>query len=61
MTPRSADDRAIYSSIVVDVSSWVCNLDAQMMGQPAYEIIQPERELEVDGSVSANEQDQFPQ
>ena len=31
-----ADDRAMYSAIVVDVATWVCNLDAQMMGQPAY-------------------------
>ena len=51
----------MYSAIVVDVATWVCNLDAQMMGQPAYEIIQTDQDLAVDGSVSANERDQFPQ
>ena len=61
MTPHSADERAVYSAIVVDVAMWVCNLDAQMMGQSAYVIIQPERDLAVDGSISANEWDHFPQ
>ena len=51
----------MYSAIVVGVATLVCYLDAQMMGQPEYEIIQPDRDLAVDGSVSANEWDQFPQ
>ena len=46
---------------MVEVATWVCNLDAQMMGQPAYEIIQPEQYLAVDGSLSENEQEHFPQ
>ena len=61
MTLQIADDRAMYSAIVVDVAMWVYNLYAQIMGEPAYEIIQPERDLAVDRSVSENERDQFPQ
>ena len=61
MTLRSADYRAMYSAIEVDVATWVCNLDAQTMGQPTYDIFQPERDLAVDGSVLANERDRFPQ
>ena len=61
MTLQSANERAMYSDIVAEVSMWVCNFVAQMMGQSAYVIIQPERELAADGFVSANEQDKFPQ
>ena len=61
MTLQIADDRVLYSAIVVEMEKWACNLDAQIMGQPEYVIIQPERDLAVDGSVLANEKYQFPQ
>ena len=51
MTLWSAYDRAMYSAIVVEVVTLVCNLDAQMMGKPSYMIIQPKRDLAMDGSV----------
>ena len=61
MTSCSADDRAMYSYIAVDVATRVCNLEYQMMGQPEYVIIQPDQDLSADGSVSENERDQFSQ
>ena len=46
-----AVDRAMYSAFVVERAVSVCNLDAQVTGQPAYVMAHPECDLEVVGSV----------
>jgi hypothetical protein len=51
----------MYSAIVVEVAMCVCSLEAQMMGQPTYKIIQPKRDLAVDWLNSEKALDQFPQ
>ena len=61
MTLWSTNDRVMYSDIVLEVAMRVYIVDAQIMVQPVYVIIQPERYLAVYGSILVNEQDQFPQ
>ena len=50
----------MYSASVVDNAVMVCILDAQVMGAPAKQTIQPERDLEVIGSMWASFWCQFP-
>ena len=47
-------ERAMYSASVVDNAVMVCILDAQVMGTPAKQTIQPERNLDVIGSTWAS-------
>ena len=44
----------MYSASVVDNAVMVCILDAQVMGAPAKQTIQPEQDLEVIGSTWAS-------
>ena len=41
----------MYSASVVESTVMVCNLEAQVMGAPANLTIQPERDVEVIGSM----------
>ena len=50
----------MYSTSVVDKAVMVCILDAQVMGAPAKQTIQPKRDLEVIGSTWASFWCQFP-
>ena len=44
ITSRSAVDSAMYSASVVDSAMVVCILEDQIIGQPAYQMINPVRE-----------------
>ena len=50
----------MYSASVVDKAVIVCILDAQVMGAPAKQTIQPDLDLDVMGSAWASECHQFP-
>ena len=60
MTSRRLADSAVYSASVVLSATSVCSLDAHTMGQPAYVMMYPVRDLAVDGSTSAVVLFQFP-
>ena len=43
----------MYSASIVERAISICNLDAQVTGQPAYVMAHPERDFDVVGSIPA--------
>ena len=60
MTSLKLVESAIYSASVVDMAVMVCILDAHLMGAPANCMTQPDRDLDVIGSMCASAWRQFP-
>ena len=60
MTSLRLVDSAMYSASVVDMAVIVYIFDAQVMGAPAIWTIQPDRNLDVIGSIWASAWRQFP-
>ena len=60
MTSLKLVDSAMYSASVVDMAVIVCILYAQVMGAPANRTIQPDRDLDVIGSMWASAWHQLP-
>ena len=46
-------DRAMYSASVVESADNICNLDAQVTGQPTYIMAHPDWDFDVIGSMPA--------
>ena len=53
ISSQHAVDRAMYSASIVERAISICNLDAQVTGQPAYVMAHPEHDFDVVGSIPA--------
>ena len=53
ISSQHAVDRATYSASIVESAVNVCNLDAQVTGQPTYVMVHPEHDFDVIGSMPA--------
>ena len=60
MTSLKLMERAMYSASVVDIAVIVCILETHVMGAPAKRMSQPERDLDVIGSIWASHFRQLP-
>ena len=60
MTELKLVEMAMYSASMEDKAVIVCILDAEVMGAPAKQTIQPDLDLDVMGSTWASERCQFP-